>query len=145
MIQLRERAGDSLQGAVDGINQVYVVSYDYDLDSVNIYVNGRLKMREWDDGFWVIGPRTVKLKEALLVGDSLEVEYKANVQTGGGADGGCPPAPVAEVIVPDTSAERNLPDVETNLLEPGMYIEDTPEPSIAAAGLRPTVIVPQEG
>ena len=73
MITLKETQGDTLQGVIDGVNTDYLVSYDFITDKVNVYVNGRLKIKDWDDGFTVTPPRTVSLKEALLIGDSLEI------------------------------------------------------------------------
>lgn len=137
---LKETAGESLQGAIDGSNTVYEVSFDYNADTVNIYVNGRLKIRDWDDGFWVIPPRTVKLKEPLQYGDSLEVEYKSNVLSGGGAEGGCPNPPRVVETLPGMSAAQNLPEMGADEVQPGMTAEDAPTSRIAALNLRPAIL-----
>lgn len=115
---LKETAGDTLVGAIDGVNVDYTVSYDYNADTVNVYVNGRLKIRDWDDGFWTVAPRGIKLKEPLQFGDSLEVEYKADTLTGGGAEGGCPSPPRIVETIPGLQSEQNIPEMNANNLQP---------------------------
>ena len=139
---LKETAGETLQGVIDGSNMVYMVSFDFNADSVNIYVNGRLKIRDWDDGFWVIPPRTVKLKEPLEYGDSLEVEYKANIQTGGGAEGGRPNPPSLGIVEPGMQATQNLPAMRADEVKPGMDASGVQPGQVVPATLRPVIIRP---
>lgn len=144
MIRLKETAGDTLTGAINGVNTVYVTSFDFDIGSVNIFVNGRLKVRELDDGFTPQAPRTVILKEALLIGDSLEVEYKSDVATGGGADGGCPEPPQITIAKPTTNSEEYKPGMTMDNLDPSLTADEL-RLSMIADRLKPVIITPEEG
>jgi len=139
MIQLKETAGDTLTGAIDGTNYAYGTSFDFNPDTVQVYVNGRLKIRDWDDGFVVIPPRTVHLKEPLLAGDSLEVEYQSPTNSGGGALGGVPGAPTAEVFQPGVSGEDLAPVFTSGDMRPSALV-DTEPASLLAEDLRPVII-----
>jgi len=145
MITIKETQGDTLQGTIDGINTVYVASYDFfDDQRVSIFVNGRLKIREWEDGFTVVLPRTVILNEPLLVGDSLEVEYQSGIATGGGADGGCPSAPEIVILTTVLETEQDVPSAMLEELEPDTFI-DSPGMDISLENLRPDIIMSEEG
>lgn len=144
MIRLKETAGDTLTGAINGVNTVYTTSFDFDASSVNVFVNGRLKVRELDDGFTPQAPRTIILKEALLVDDSLEVEYKSDVATGGGADGGCPEPPQVLEEKPSTESAEYKPGVATDNLDPNL-VADELRSEILADTLKPVIITPEEG
>lgn len=139
MIQLKETQGDTLQGAIDGVNYTYVCSFDFIPETVNVYVNGRLKIRDWDDGFVVLPPRTINMKEPLLAGDSLEIEYRTQAQTGGGALGGVPNPPALGVLVPGTEAWQLQPGTTADVLQATATAEQ-PVPSVLAQGLRPAII-----
>lgn len=139
MILLKETAGDTLTGAVDGSNVHYVCSFDFNADTVNVYVNGRLKIRSWDDGFVVLPPRTIAMKEALLPGDSLEIEYKSDTRTGGGALGGVPGAPETMILEPGVAGESLVPDTTANNLQ-ATATADLEKPSLLATSLRPVII-----
>jgi hypothetical protein len=99
MILITEAAGDSLTGLINGSNRVFVTSFNFVSAQVNVYMNGRLKVRDWDDGFTVTEPRTVTMKEAPEVGDSLHIEYQSTVRGGGGALGGVPSI-VTNILAP---------------------------------------------
>lgn len=145
MIIIKETQGDTLQGAIDGSNTTYTATYDFsDSTNVNIFVNGRLKIRDWDDGFSVVMPNQVVLKEPLLLGDSLEVEYQLDVVTGGGADGGCPTAPEIVILNPDTRVEQNIPGVLADELEPNLF-PDIPSMEVLLDELRPVIVMSEEG
>jgi hypothetical protein len=144
MIRLKETAGDTLVGAINGVNTVYTTSFDFDPGSVNVYVNGRLKVRTLDDGFTPQAPRTLIMKEALLIGDSLEVEYKSDVATGGGADGGCPSPPQIEIAKPTTESDEYLPALLTEDMDPSLTADEL-RLSMIAASLKPVIITPEEG
>jgi len=105
MILIKEQGAHdpegTVLGAIDGSNQVFVVSFDFAPETVNVYVNGRRKFRGFDDGFDVLAPRTVVTREALQSGDTLEIEYKSDTKTGGGALGGCPEPMRARIIEPE--------------------------------------------
>jgi hypothetical protein len=141
MILMRETAGDTLQGVIDGSNRIYLASYDfYDDIRVNIYVNGRLKVREWEDGFSVTMPRTVVLNEALLDGDSLEVEYYSGTRTGGGADGGCPAKPQVAIMRPATETGEPRPCAGAQDVKPDLETVGEPEPAAYPEDLRPVIL-----
>ena len=144
MIQIREKAGDTLQGAIDGVNCTYLVSYAYALGTVNIFVNGRLKIPTWDDGFDTIAPRTVILKEPLLPGDSLEVEYHSTVKSGGGADGGVPAPPQMVALIPGLSALEQIPDLSTEDVLPGLMSLGIDLPAANTENLKPVLLVLKE-
>lgn len=71
-----DTAGGTLQGVIDGTNKTYKVSLDPALDSLQVVVNGRIKVASLDDGYALPGGRTIVLKEALLDGDTLEICYE---------------------------------------------------------------------
>lgn len=139
MITLKETAGDTLVGAVDGVNTEFYVSFDFQPETVQVFVNGRLKVRDWDDGFLVQGARKVVMKEAPLSGDSLEIEYHSDVHTGGGADGGCPSAPETRIIHPDTLAGEDIPDMGSEEMESSLSAQAELAPVIVPQSERPTL------
>ena len=145
MITVKETAGDSLTGAIDGANRVFVTSFDYDDTSVNVYLNGILLQADLETGYDLILPRSIVMKEAPLSdpdgADTLEVEYRANIRTGGGALGGSPDAPSLAVVSPDrVRLDEDIPDVETDELSPRNSggVEDTPT-VVSNFTLTPTV------
>ena len=144
MIRLKETAGDTLVGAINGVNTVYTTSFDFDPGSVNVYVNGRLKVRTLDDGFTPQAPRTLIMKEALLIGDSLEVEYKSDVATGGGADGGCPSPPQIVEARPTTDSDEYIPGMTTDNLDPSLTADEL-RLSMITDSLQPVILTPEEG
>ncbi len=107
----KDTAGDTLSGAIDGTNAVFTARYAFLPESVNVYVNGLLKVRDWADGFTVTAPKTVTLNEAPQVGDSLEIEYQTNMQTGGGALGGVPDSPVVVTPTPTLTTQILRPQI----------------------------------
>lgn len=144
MIQLREIQGDTLAGVIDGVNTDYVCSFDYNPDSVQIYVNGRLKIRDWDDGFWIITPRTIRMKEPLQAGDSLEVEYKANVKTGGGAPGGRPDPPQVITYLPKTGTDEDLPAIASGEIHSKLSSSVENRSTTYADSMKPVMRKPEE-
>lgn len=148
MILIKEQGAHdpegTVQGAIDGSNQVFVVSFDFVTDSVNVYVNGRRKFQGFDDGFDVLPPRSVVTKEALRPGDTLEIEYKSDTKTGGGALGGCPEPMRASVIEPDAIVPReDLPELRTDEIEPSASTRED-KPTVTASGMKPTLIRPAD-
>lgn len=141
MITLKETAGDTLVGDIDGINTEFYTSFDFQPESVQVFWNGRLKVRSWDDGFLVQGTRKVVLKEAPLAGDSLEIEYQSNVRTGGGADGGCPSAPEALIIQPDTLVGEDTPDLGGHEEASALVVQAELVPMLTNQAERPSICV----
>lgn len=142
MILIKETAGDTLRGAVDGVNTVYLTSFSFTLESVNVYINGQLKVRALADGFWVTAPNIVTLKIAALLGDTLEVEYYADTLTGGGAGGGCPNPPQIEVVRPGTNAEEHLPDVSGEDIKSSIASDGELQSNVFTDLLRPVILKP---
>ena len=142
---IRETQGDTLQGVIDGVNTTYQTTYDFIAeDHVSIYVNGRLKIKDWDDGFSVVLPNQVELKIPLLAGDSLEVEYKVETLAGGGADGGCPSAPETVILRPDVQAGENVPEVMSDELKPEPYADDLKGVIVYSDDLAPRIVATEE-
>ena len=141
MILLKETAGDTLTGAIDGSNKIFLTSFDFTPETVNVYLNGRLKIRDWDDGFWVTGTRLVTMKEPPLLGDTLEVEYRSETRTGGGALGGIPSAAEMEIIRPVSESEgEDLPSVMAKPLVP-INTSGEDRPAVSSRGeLKPVII-----
>jgi hypothetical protein len=130
---LKETAGDTLQGAIDGVNLVYTTTLAFSVDRVSVYVNGRLKVAEWDDGYTLEAPKTLRMKEALEVGDSLEVEYGTAEATGGGALAGVPTIVGLGVLQPSvvtaglealTGATNLAPETKMTDNVPGVLVDD---------------------
>src|SRR5690242_780244 len=101
MMIIRETAGDTLAGAVDGSNKTFETTYDYEPALVNVFFNGILLVQSLETGYTLTPPRTVVMNEAPLVGDTLEIEYAhgAALSTGG-ALGGVPVAPSTAELKP---------------------------------------------
>lgn len=100
MIIVKEAAGDTVTGAVDGVNTVFKTSFPFASGTVSVFLNGLLLNPAFDDGFTETLPQTVTMKEAPQVGDSLVIEYHSNVKTGGGALGGVPKPPLVMDLKP---------------------------------------------
>ena len=108
-LTITETAGDTLIGAINSSNKQFTTSFDFIAVSVNVYLNGQLKVPAYDDGFTIIGVRTVEMKLIPIIGDTLVIEYQTNIQTGGGALGGVPPAPnMLELAPVITSIETTI-------------------------------------
>jgi hypothetical protein len=139
MILLKETAGDTLIGAIDGVNKLYEVNYDYIADKVVVYINGQRKIDFLDDGSTLIPPRQVQLKEPLLVGDNLEIEYAVDTPAGGGALGGLPIISGATEDLPTITPDQRLPSQRAQILEPHASLRKL-IPALLARGLRPAIL-----
>lgn len=62
-------------GAVDGSNQVFTVSRDYQIGSVMVELNGQLKVAANDDGWVELGGRDVQMKIPPKTGDVVQIYY----------------------------------------------------------------------
>jgi hypothetical protein len=146
MILLKETAGDTLVGAIDGTNTTFITSFDFSADSVNVYLNGRLKVRSFDDGFWVVGLREVVMKEPPLLGDTVEVEYRSDTRTGGGALGGVPPPAQVQVLEPEAEGTgERVPEIIPESLEPTATCSSRdPRPGVSSLELRPQMFSNEE-
>jgi hypothetical protein len=65
------------QGAIDGVNCQFVLTYQYTPGTVAGYFNGLLHVRTYDDGWIETDPnnKIVTTKEAPLPGDIFQVFY----------------------------------------------------------------------
>lgn len=142
-ILIKETQGDTLGGVIDGANVHYTTTFQYAPDSVQVYVNGQLKVQAWDDGFVVLGGNLVALKEPLLVGDTLEIEYQANVKTGGGALGGIPEMGISQNLKPESTPDQQIPGTLADTLEPGIVSRKN-DPTTLSTDVRPVMIKPRE-
>lgn len=89
---ITDHSGDSLVGAIDGVNQVYRTSLPFDPESVEVFINGLRKLPALEDGYAVLDGQTVRLAEPRLAGDVISVSYAlAGTNTLGGQPGGIPP------------------------------------------------------
>lgn len=106
---IKETAGDTLVGAINGTNRSFTTSFVFITTSVGVYLNGQLKVPALDDGFIITGAQTIEMKLAPLVGDTFVVEYQFLPPIGGGPLGGTPP--VVQCLSPVITS------IETTLVE----------------------------
>jgi len=148
MIQVKETAGDSLVGAINGVNQAFLTSFDFNTANVKVYLNGVLLQADLETGYDLIPPRTIVMKEPPLSdpdgADTLEVEYRADVKTGGGALGGCPSAPLAGRVEPTVSTHEDRPGVLAGNLAPTAFTEDDRPAMLGIGGLKPSMLGKEE-
>lgn len=144
MILIKETAGDTLTGVIDGANKAFVTSFDFDDANVKVYLNGMLMQANLDTGYDLIPPRTVVMKEAPLPNpdgcDTLEIEYRAEVKTGGGALGGCPDAPTVESLEPTLDLTEETPELAADNLEPTTITQEATPAMIGVQGVRPAML-----
>jgi hypothetical protein len=120
MLLVRETAGDTLGGAVDGVNTVFTTHFEYYSDGLKVFLNGMLLVASLETGYTLSPPKTVTMKIAPRIDggstDTLEVEYLVDVQTGGGALGGVPNAPTIDVTTPTMLEGDELKPVMLDVL-----------------------------
>jgi hypothetical protein len=63
-------------GAVDGTNRLFRVSASYAPGSVQVWLNGLLLKRDYDDGWAELGSNVIRLKVAPVSGDTVQVFYR---------------------------------------------------------------------
>lgn len=145
MILIKETAGDTLIGVIDGVNQTYETTFDFASGSMNVYLNGILMRQDLETGYDMIPPRTVVMREPPLSdpdgADTLEIEYRADIKTGGGALGGRPEPMLVDVVAPDgMEARQDIPDVEADNMEPSTGAHTARPTTLAGDTLRPAMI-----
>lgn len=146
---VKETAGQTLTGVIDGINRTFVTSYPYNDTFVQVYLNGLLLQADLETGYVLVPPSTIVMNEAPQAGpddpDTLEVEYKVlGGSTGGGALGGIPGPIELATFAPTTKTKHNRPQVGGQLLEPGIAGDQTAPTLATGADLRPVVISDDE-
>jgi hypothetical protein len=115
-MQVYETAGDSLAGAVDGSNRIFVTSLPFDADSVQVFINGLSKSPSLQDGFVLEPPNRIVINEAREAGDTVAVAYTlAGEGSLGGQLGGVPPGMSYGAIMPPqtVSLSANAPEQPT--------------------------------
>lgn len=136
---LKETAGDTLGGAINGSNQLFQTSLEFVPESVVMYVNGQRKLRLLDDGFTIPAQQVVRTKQVLLPGDTLEIEYRTTAPTGGGALGGIPDIATLENLPVLSDLGGPAPTAQPMNLEPRLS-PGLVMPSVLARGLRPVIL-----
>jgi len=63
-------------GLVDGFNTLFLSSSMYVPGSVQVWLNGQMKRKDWDDGWTELGSNKILLKEAPIPGDVVQVFYR---------------------------------------------------------------------
>lgn len=141
---IRERAGDTLTGAVDGTNQRFVTTFDYVVGDLVVYLNG-LRLQAAPDNGWIPQPpRDIVMKQPPYELDTLEVEYLADVATGGGHLGGRPDPPTLTTMEPRVEVlGENVPRIETSELEPAATVTNL-RPTLLSDELRPSITTDSE-
>ena len=139
---LKETQGETLVGVIDGNNRAYTVSNDL-VGQVNVFHNGLLLVDHLDNGYEIVLPRTIRMKEPPLVDDTLEIEYELFGGTGGGADGGVPPPAMIVDQERNLSASEIVPSTFTVETIPVNHPQKELVPLISVTNLRP-VILPNE-
>lgn len=67
---------ENLNPNPDGVNTQFYTSQKYERGTVSLWVNGIRKIKDWDDGFDDPGDTLIIMKEAPLLGDSLQGRYE---------------------------------------------------------------------
>ena len=74
-----EESGDSLMGALDGRNRLFMTTLDMRMDRIiEVYVNGLRRIAELDDGYEILGTRLIRLKQAPVTEDTVAVGYSSD-------------------------------------------------------------------
>ena len=66
---------ESADGIVDGANRVYETSIPYLPGSLRVFLNGFLLRRDLEDGWAELGDKEVRMNEAPLTGDIVQLYY----------------------------------------------------------------------
>jgi len=66
----------NLIGTIDGVNQDFTTPEPYMAGSVALWVNGLLRVDNYDDGFEELGVNQIRLRTAPLPGTVLQVQYR---------------------------------------------------------------------
>lgn len=66
---------ETLAGAIDGVNVDFQTTRSYKSSSVRVWVNGRLEVVDFDDGWIELGGNIIRLKVPPLVGMVVRASY----------------------------------------------------------------------
>jgi len=76
VLVIGESVKDTLTPAPDGVIVDFQTLLDYKPGTVSVWLNGIKLIDIWDDGFEELGGKTIRMKDAPWVGDSLQAEYE---------------------------------------------------------------------
>lgn len=62
-------------GNINGANRDFLTSVDYRPGTVRVFLNGQLKAGALNDGWFELGTNRVRLKEAPLTEDVIQIYY----------------------------------------------------------------------
>ena len=68
---------ESLSPEPNGVITEFYTSMPYKMGTVSVWQNGIRLIQDWDDGYVELGGITIRMNEAPLLGDTLQVEYEA--------------------------------------------------------------------
>lgn len=63
-------------GFVDGLNRDFYTSVSYVTGSIEVFLNGQAKRKDWADGWLEMGSNHVRLKQAPAPGDVVQVYFR---------------------------------------------------------------------
>jgi hypothetical protein len=63
-------------GTPNGVETVFETSAPYMPGTVQVFVNGLLRRKDFADGWSEVGSQKVKLTEAPLTGDTIQIYYR---------------------------------------------------------------------
>lgn len=63
-------------GPVNGVNKNFSVSASYAPGSTQVWINGQMKRRDFEDGWTELGSNKLQLGQAPQVGDVVQVWYR---------------------------------------------------------------------
>lgn len=63
-------------GPVNGINTKFTTSVMYVPGSLQVWLNGLLKRRDFDDGWVELGSNKFEMKEAPITGDVVQAYFR---------------------------------------------------------------------
>ena len=64
-------------GTVDGLNKLFTTTVPFLLGSIQVFLNGLAKRRDYADGWTELPPNTIRLGEAPQPTDVVQVYYLA--------------------------------------------------------------------
>jgi hypothetical protein len=66
---------EQLSGVVNGVNTIFTANFNFDPDSVKLYLNGLRQKRGMLNDFVISGTNQITMNEAPIFGDSLIMDY----------------------------------------------------------------------
>lgn len=63
-------------GVIDGVNTTFRVSVMYVPGSLQVWLNGLLLRKDWDNGWVELGSNKFRLKEAPISGDVVQAYFR---------------------------------------------------------------------